>query len=343
MDGTAYSAITNEYAVVDRPPAVCPLLLCDLDTKQRLARLVAFVQLLDGVGIDLDVRLTTAEGSITGLELSQLLQDEQVAALTASQLQQDEQLEALDASQLQQGEQLLLLDASQSAQEEQLAVLESSQALQTEKIEVLQTGFMLSARMYSEGPNGGAALVIKQNGENIVDELGEPATAAVSMELATYDESDQIAASVLLQGNLVTIGPNIRIPGDLLLGVSSNTVQAQLDDLEERILQEVIALASNYALDAVQQGLISALSLLLKPKGYEALPDIPSDEDFPDSNSITPIRLFPAGKFSDELPDELGNIVERINSKGKITVSADVLPTRTMTVGRRRPLPAGRS
>jgi hypothetical protein len=110
-------------------------------------------------------------------------------------------------------------------------------------------------------------------------------------------------------------------------------VQDQLVDLQQRVVEELASIAANYALDATQQALIAGLALLLKPKNYEASGDLPDDEDFPDSNSIPPIRLYPAGKFTDELPDELGNIVERINSKGKITVSADVLPTRTMTVG----------
>jgi Chaperone of endosialidase len=213
--------------------------------------------------------------------------------------------------------------------ESQVLALQDNESIQNQQLAVLEDGKLLNGRIYSNGLNGGAILAIKQNGE--LDALGVP--APVSLELATYDSADTISASLLLQGDLVTIGPHVRIPGDLLLGESNKTVQDQLVDLQQRVVEELASIAANYALDAAQQALIAGLALLLKPKGYEALPDSLPDEEFPDSNSIPPIRCFPRAKFVDELPDELGNVVERINSKGKITVSADVLPTFTMTVG----------
>jgi Chaperone of endosialidase len=221
----------------------------------------------------------------------------------------------VEAEQLQQGNAIEVLQEVSSN-------MEVEQLHQNSAIEVLQDGFLPRVHYEEEGLGGAHLVFTPSDG---ID--------ASSASLQTYDASGNIGSSMEMQGNLITMSENVRIIGDLLLGDSQNTVQAQLDDLEERILQEVIALASNYTLDAVQQATISALAFLLKPKGYEALPDLPDDEDFPDSNSIPPIRLFPAAKFTDALPDELGNAVERINSKGKITVSADVLPTRTMTVG----------
>jgi hypothetical protein len=229
-----YSAITNDYQNGCQRAPVSPLLMFDVDSRQRLRQLAAYAVQLDNVGIDLSVRLTDAEGNISSLDLSQALQDDK--------------LEALDLSQAAQDEQLVDLETSQTQQDTELAALNTSQALQTDKIEVLETGFLPSGRIYSEAVNGGAAFVIKQNGEATTDLEGNPTTVPVSAEIATYDGSDIVQASVLLQNDLVTIGPNVRIVGDLLLGDSTNTVQAQLDDLEERILQEVIALASNYAL-----------------------------------------------------------------------------------------------
>jgi hypothetical protein len=273
-------------------------LVYNLDSAARIRQVLAYVGLVDDSLQEAVLRLIAAENSIGAVDES--LQ-EAVLRLTTT--------------------------------EASITALESVDDLQNAQLAVLNDGELVSGRAYSTGGNGGAIIAIKQNGEPTVDAEGNPATVPASLEMATYGAAETVEASLLLQGNLVTIAANLRVTGDLLLGDSENTVQAQLDDLEERILQEVIALASNYALDAAQQALIAGLALLLKPKGYEALPDLPDDEDFPDSNSIPPIRLFPAGKFTDELPDELGNIVERINSKGKITVSADVLPTRTMTVG----------
>eukprot|EP00953_Heterococcus_sp_UTEX-ZZ885_P004239 2788-Heterococcus_DN1.PRE.4 len=242
-------------------------------------------------------------------------------ALTLDQAQQDELIALLQEATVNVQAEQLQQNAVIEVLQEVTSNVEAEQLVQNSAIKVLQNGLLPRVHYEEEGLGGAHLLLTPDNGGDS------------SASLQTYDTSGNIGASIELQGNLITMSENVRILGDLLLGNSQNTVQAQLDDLEERILQEVIALSSNYALDFAQQALIAGLALLLKPKGYEALPDLPDDEDFPDSNSIPPIRCFPAGKFTDELPDELGNVVERINSKGKITVSADVLPTRTMTVG----------
>jgi hypothetical protein len=306
----SYNALLNQYDCDhdgEDTPVLPPVVqqinvqrpfVFNLDTATRVRQVLAYIGVVDESLQEAVLRLIAAENSIGAVDES--LQ-EAVLRLTTAEVS--------------------------------ITDLQDVDDLQNAQLAVLNDGELVSGRAFSTGVNGGAILAIKQNGESTVDAEGNPATVPASLELATYDAADTVEASMLLQGNLVTIAANLRVTGDLLLGNSENTVQAQLDDLEERILQEVIALASNYALDAAQQALIAGLALLLKPKGYEALPDLPDDEDFPDSNSIPPIRLFPAGKFTDALPDELGGVVERINSKGKITVSADVLPTRTMTVG----------
>jgi hypothetical protein len=185
----------------------------------------------------------------------------------------------------------------------------------------------------SDNLNGTASYNFDQGGGLLTDAEGVQYTEGSTLSITKYKADDSVGSFATLADDLITFGPHVRILGDLLLGDSDNTVQAQLDDLEERILQEVIALASNYTLDFAQQAAISALALLLKPKGYELLPDEIPDTEFPDSNAIPPITCFPAGKFTDELPDEFGQVVSRINTHGKITVNANVLPTRTMTVG----------
>jgi hypothetical protein len=293
-------ASSEDSMDIDPPPAPAPprpQVLLHIPTTALFNQLRAALVAMDSNNNAMFDALSLNEEQQNGLIA--LLQ-EAAANVEAEQLQQDNAIEVLQGV---------------------TSSMEAEQLVQNSAIAVLQDGFLPRVHYEEEGLGGAHLVLTPDNGG------GSSAT------LQTYDATGKIGASIELKGNLISMSEKVRITGDLLLGDSENTVQAQLDDLEERILQEVIALASNYTLDFVQQGLISALSLLLKPKGFEALPDIPDDEDFPDSNSIPPIRCFPAGKFTDELPDELGNAVERINSKGKITISADVLPTRTVTVG----------
>jgi hypothetical protein len=79
--------------------------------------------------------------------------------------------------------------------------------------EQLQDGFL--ERVHYEQPSLSGAHLLLKSGEEYVDLSGAAGILPSSLALETYDAAGVVEASVVLQGDLVTIGPNVRIPGDL--------------------------------------------------------------------------------------------------------------------------------
>jgi cytoskeletal protein CcmA (bactofilin family) len=158
-------------------------------------------------------------------------------------------------------------------------------------------------------------------------------TSPSSLGIVKYSADNLPASSIYLEDELMTLSaPEILINGTLRLAGSDKSVQDEFDDIGVQLASEIAGLISNFALDAAQQFLLTKLTAaLLTKEGYEKLPDMPDEEDFQDSNSIPPIRLYPRGVFNDL--GEAGEIIaSRTNNKGKCTINADVLPTRVLEV-----------
>jgi hypothetical protein len=266
------------------PPQAPPVLLYWADTAAKLNQLRALLQQVDDLGLDNDFRLLVLEGKSDSLYLDQ----EQQNALIR-----------------------LLQDAANSTEAEQL--------VQNNAIALLQDGFLPRVH-YEQDQLGGAHLLLTA-GEQSTDPAF-PGIKPSSASLETYDAAGDIDSSVVLQGNLVTLAHNVRVEGELILNEKS--VADQLQTLEDKATQYAIELASNFAIDAVQQALLAALSAYAArpPAGFEALPeDTGGDEDNDKSVSLNPFKLYPTGVYSqlDSLGNQIG--VPVTVAKGKASLN----------------------
>jgi hypothetical protein len=174
-------------------------------------------------------------------------------------------------------------------------LIEQEQVAQNKAIAVLEDG-LLPRVYYEDGDGSGAHLVFK-TAEDVVDaSTGLTSTIPSSAALQTYDRAGTVESSVTLQGNLVTIAPNVRIPGDLLLGDDVKTVQDQLQTLADRATQFAIEQATSIAAEIAQDALLAALSL-------------------------NPFKLYPSGTFHhlNDLGAEYG--VPDVVAQGKVSLN----------------------
>jgi hypothetical protein len=218
----------------------------------------------------------------------------------------------------------------QALQASEIQLLQGEQTVQDDAILSLQSGLL--QRLYFQDI-GGAHLLLKS-----AEEFADPVTGAVALipssaVLETYDAVGDVEASVLLQGDLVTLSRDVRVEGELILNEKS--VAEQLLSIEDKLSQYAIELAVGVASDVGQNLLLAALSAYSArpPAGYTALPeDTFPDPDLEDSTRVPPFKLFPAGQF-DNLGPAGEVLATRVNLKGKATLNApETLATRVWEV-----------
>jgi hypothetical protein len=268
------------------PPQRPPVLLYWADTDAKLNQLRALLQQVDDLALDNDFRLLVLEGKSDSLYLDQEQQNILIR---------------------------LLQDAATNTEAEQL--------VQNSAIALLQDGFLPRVH-YEQDQLGGAHLLLAAGEQSTDAVTGLPAITPSSASIETYDAAGGIDSSVVLHGNLVTLAHNVRVEGELILNEKS--VADQLQTLEDKATQYAIELASNFAIDAAQQALLSALSVYAAkpPANYEALPeDTSGDDDNDKSVSLNPFELYPNGVYSqlDDLGNQIG--VPQTVAKGKASLN----------------------
>jgi hypothetical protein len=187
--------------------------------------------------------------------------------------------------------------------------------------EQLHDGFL--ERVHYEEPALGGAHMLLKAGEEYTDPVsGLAGILPSSLALETYAADGLIGASVLLQGDLITLSRDVKVEGELILNEKS--VADQLLSLEDKAKQYVIELGVNTALDLAQDVAIAALAAYSArpPSGYEAVPETGTgDEDNDKKVSLNPLALFPTGIFHhlNDLGAEYG--VPDTVTEGKVSLN----------------------
>jgi hypothetical protein len=269
--------------------------------------------------------LRAVENTALDAEFELLVLTGRVDSLTVDQEVQNTAIMALDGA-------FANVAADNEIQDESIAALETENNTQSEDIASLQSGFLPRVYYALEGL-GGAQIVIEA-GQPFTDmTTGLDGVTPSTLQLQTYDAINTVGSYANFEGDLITLGPDVKVDGTLILNEKS--VADQLLDIEDKLSQYGIELATNFAADALQQALLAAIAAYAArpPAGYEALPDDIGGDDDDDNKSIrlNPLRLYPTGTFNQGL-DSLGNQigVPETVTKGKVSINLNELCTRTL-------------
>jgi hypothetical protein len=198
---------------------------------------------------------------------------------------------------------------------------------------VLESGVLVSGVAYSTGPNGGASVTALQNGESIVNSDGTTSVTPASLELTQFNSNGTNGASVKLDSVAVTLSDAI-VDGVLQIGNITDT-EGEIDELKQKVFVLEAESIANLAVDASQYAAIAAnaAASFFKPPGYVPLPpdpDVDLPEVDPNSTSVEPLTLAPAGLF-DATDPITGAIQQTVVPRGKVGIN-ETFPTRALDV-----------
>jgi hypothetical protein len=127
---------------------------------------------------------------------------------------------------------------------------------------------------------------------------------------------------------VITLSENVVIPGVLEIG-SVPDVENELNALGTKIHNLEVEAAATTAAEAAVEAALAALEAasFLKPPGYSALPEETPPETDPNSTSVDPLTLAPAGNFQGV--DAFGAITHTTVARGKVGVN-NTFPLRSL-------------
>jgi hypothetical protein len=185
---------------------------------------------------------------------------------------------------------------------------------------VLESGLLVSGIAYSQGPNGGASIAVHQNGESVVSSDGITLVAPATLELTQHDTTGTSGATIKLDNVAVTLSNTI-IDGVLQVG-NITDAEGEIGELKQKVFVLEAESIANLAVDASQYAAIAAnaATSFFKPPGYVPLPpdpDVDLPEVDPNSTSVDPLTLAPAGLF-DSTDPITGTIQQTVVPRGKL-------------------------